>query len=347
MIRDTTLPLNRREVATGLAATVLLAMAGPALGRERPGGPVAGQVRRIDPALDALIDHDARVERIADGFNWAEGPVWVPGRSMLLFSDVPANRMYRWTAERGQGIFLDPSGLAGGPDPAVREGGSNGLVMDNDGRLIIADSGNRLLARLDLATGKRQVLADRWDGKRFNSPNDAVVARDGAIYFTDPSYGLTDGDRSPRRELAHNGVYRLGPDGTLTLIEPALSMPNGIGLSPAEDRLYVSVSDEAAPRIMAYDLDREGRASNGRIFFDARPLVHPGVLGLPDGLSVDRRGNLFASGPGGLLVIDPAGKLLGVIEVAGRPVSNCAFGGKWLYMTADDCVARVKIRTRG
>lgn len=337
-----------RSAACG-ATGVMLAARTAGAATVRP-AQVVGRVRRIDPALDAAVPADAPVTLVTRGFTWCEGPVWIERAGMLLFSDVPENVMYRWSAAGGLGIFKKPSGLQGSPDPAFREPGSNGLAIDERGGLVMASSGGRCIARVDLRTRAITVLADSFRGKRFNSPNDLIVAADGAIYFTDPPYGLKDGDRSPIKQMPFNGVYRWSREAGVTLIDDGLTLPNGVGLSPDERILYVSVSDPDAPRIYAYDLDKAGRAANRRVFFDAQPLARPGVAGLPDGMTVDARGRILVAGPGGLLVISPAGILLGVIEVPGKTVSNCVFGGsdgKSLFMTAGDLVARVPVRARG
>lgn len=338
--------ITRRSALAGSAA-IAAGMALPGWAAERP-VQVIGRVRQLDPALDDVIAADAKVVQVAQGFTWCEGPLWVESRHELLFSDVPENTMYRWSPKGGLGMQLKPSGWNGAPDPALREAGSNGLAIDRLGRVVIADSGTRALSRLDLKTMKKTILVDHYQGKRFNSPNDAIVADDDSIYFTDPPYGLKDGDKSPVKELTFQGVYRWAPDGSVTLLDDTLSLPNGVGLSPDQRTLYVSVSDPAAPRVYAYDLDKTGRAANRRVFFDAMPLMGEGVKGLPDGLTVDAHGRVFVAGPGGLLILSPAGKLLGVIEANDRPISNCVFDGKHtLYMTCGDIVASVRVKTRG
>ena len=233
-------------------------------------------------------------------------------------------------------------------DPTGVELGTNGLVFDARDRLVMADHGNRQIARLDEANFTRTTLADRFEGKRLNSPNDLVIHSRGDIYFTDPPYGLRDLNRSPAKELDFNGVYRLSAEGELTVVTRALTFPNGIGLSPDERTLYVAVSDRANPVLMAYDVAPDGTVSGGRVFFDAAPLLRQGRAGAPDGLKVDARGNLFATGPGGVLVISPEGKHLGTI-LTGQATANAAFGddGSSLYITADMDLIRVRLSTRG
>ncbi len=206
-----------------------------------------GKITRLDSELDAILDVNAPIEVIATGIRWAEGPAWVKDGGYLLFSDPPANVAYKWQQGRGKSLFLSPSGLAGPIPTGVREAGSNGMTIDARGRLIMADSGTRAIAAVDLKTRKKTILADRYDGKRFNSCNDVAIGVNGTIYFTDPPYGFTDGDASPLKELPWNGVYRIDPQGEVQLIAKDLSRPNGVGVSPDLQTLYVSMSDEARP----------------------------------------------------------------------------------------------------
>lgn len=334
------LPIGRRAFLAGglaLAAAPRIATAAD----------VAPSITRYSPAIDRLIAPDARVEIIAEGIQWAEGPVWVPRGGYLLFSDPPANIMRKWRRGAGVSTFLSPSGLPN-PDPAkIREAGSNGLTLDHAGHLLIANSGGRTLDRLDLATRKRVVLAARYKGKRFNSPNDMHVAKSGAVYFTDPPYGLVDGDQSTLKELPFNGVYRWTPGGETVLIDDSLTRPNGIALSPDERRLYVSVSDEQAPRIMVYDLDAKGLPTASRVWLDARPLRTNGAPGLPDGMKVAGDGTLFCSVPGGTMIATPEAEPLGLIAADG-PVPNCAFGegGRTLFLAANHQVLRLPLAGR-
>lgn len=309
----------------------------------------AGHVRRDSPALDALIALDAKIEVIAEGIRWSEGPVWISDGGYLLFSDVPGNRMHRWSERDGLSVFLEPSGHPGPDTSAFREPGSNGLIRGSEGAILMADHGNRGIARLDLATKTKTLLATQYQGKAFNSPNDLVLAASGSIYFTDPPYGLEGIDASPLKAQPRNGVYRLDPDGSVTLIDGRLSKPNGIGLSPDGRTLYVSNSDPASPFWYAYALDRSGDALSRRTFADASAEIAKGEAGLPDGFCLDDAGNLFASGPGGLFVFTPAGDRLGRIET-GDLVSNCTFGGpdgRTLFITSNHRVVRVPTRTKG
>ena len=307
-----------------------------------PAPTLQNNFERLDPAFDQLVAKDAQVEKLAEGYSWSEGPLWFHGA--LLFSDVPENVIHRWTPGGGTPqVFLKPSGMLT-PREGVREQGSNGLAQDAQGRLLICQHGERRIARLE-PDGKQTPLAERYEGKRFNSPNDLVVAKNGDIYFTDPPYGIKD---PGLRELPHNGVYRLTPDGQVQLLTDALTFPNGIALAPDEKTLYVAVSDPKNPVIMAYGILPDSRLSEGRVLFDTRALVSPERKGMPDGLKVDEKGNLFATGPGGVLLISPEGKHLGSI-LTGQACANCAWGddGSTLYLTAHMFFARVKTLTRG
>jgi gluconolactonase len=334
----------RHSIAAALAGLALTAAAPPS-------APVAGTVQREAPALDALIPRDAAVERIAEGFTWSEGPVWVRDGGYLLFSDVPENKMHRWREGEGATLFLQPSGYAGTDLAPFREPGSNGLEAGAPGSntILVADSGSRAIARLDLATKRKQFLAERYGGKRFNSPNDLVRGPDGSIWFTDPPYGLKDLDASPAKELKVNGVYRLTRAGTVTLIDGDLDFPNGVALSPDARTLYVSNSDPKRAVIMAYALSADGAVRSRRVFKDMTALAAQNLPGLPDGMSVDARGNLWASGPGGIHIFAPDGRELGLIG-AGTAISNCAFGGadgRTLFMTAGHSILRLRTKVKG
>jgi len=310
--------------------------------------PTVGRIHRLSPKLDAVIAPDAEIQQLADGFIWTEGPVWVRDGGYLVFSDVPGNVMYRWSAADGVSEVLNPSGYAGPPTDAFAEPGQNGMALDAAGGLLACDHGNRALARIDLKTRGKTFLVDRWRGKRFNSPNDLAVARTGAIYFTDPTYGLKGRNASPLRELDFNGVYRLAPDGRLDLLDAELTFPNGVALSPDQDRLYVSVSDPEDPKLVVYDLGPDGFPTSKALFFDATPLRAAGGLGLPDGMCLDTDGRLYATGPGGVLVLTPQAELIGVIET-GAAIANCAFGedGRTLFLASNHTLARVRLKTTG
>lgn len=302
-------------------------------------------IERLDPALDGLIAPDAKIEQLADGITWAEGPVWYDGA--LLFSDVPKNVVYRWREGMTSAeVFLKPSGQLT-PAPGFREPGSNGLALDRQGRLLLCQDGERRIARWE-GEGKFAVIADRFDGKRFNSPNDLAVRRNGEIWFTDPPYGLEGVDKSPLVEQPWQGVYRVATDGTVTVVAKGIRFPNGIAFSPDEKTLYVGSTDWGHTHIVAFDVQADGTLADERIFFDAQPLVKPDEPGSCDGMKVDRAGNVWSSGPGGILVISPRGKLLGRIR-PGMLTANCAWGddGGTLYLASNHAVLRVRTKTRG
>lgn len=304
-----------------------------------------GSVERLDSALDALVDIEAHAEKICSGFIWSEGPVWKDGA--LFFSDVPANVLYRWKPGSAKAeVFLDPSGgIPSNPDFA--EPGSNGLALDLEGRLLLCQCGGRRIVRLEADSHSETVLADRFEGRRFNNPNDLVCHSSGAIYFSDPSYGFKGHEASPLREMPWNGVYRIAPNGTVDLLVRDLPFPNGLAFSPDEKTLYISVSDPRSPRVMAFEVQADGLLGNGRLFFDAVPLLKRGLQGTCDGLKVDTRGNVFTTAPGGIAVLSLDGKLLGTILLG--VASNCAWGddGSTLYITADDLVCRIKTAAHG
>ncbi len=303
------------------------------------------KIERVAPELDALVAPGAQVEKLAEGFNWSEGPTWF--KDSLVFSDVPENVIFQWKpGQTAATVFMKPSGMLT-PHPGFREQGSNGLGVDAQGRLLICQHGERRVARVE-KDGTQTALADRFEGKHFNSPNDLALRKNGDIYFTDPPYGLEGGNKSPLKELEWNGVYRIAADGKVTLVIKDLTFPNGIALSPDEKILYVAISDGAAPRVMAYDIQADGSVANGRVFFDAKPLAGPGKKGNPDGMKVDVKGNVWTTGPGGVLVISPAGQHIGTINT-GEQTGNCAWGddGSTMYICADMFLVRVKTLTKG
>lgn len=340
--------LSRRLVIAGAAALSATACRSVALSRAEIVYPSIGKIVRDDPALDRLIAPDAVIEKLAEGFTWSEGPVWIADGDYLLFSDVPENRIHRWSEAGGASVFMDPSGYDGRDASGFREPGSNGLIAGPEGSILMADHGNRAIARVDLTTRAKTLLATRYQGRRFNSPNDLVQARSGAIYFTDPPYGLKDMDQSPLKELVHNGVYRLDPDGAVTLLVDDLTFPNGVALSPDQQTLYVAQSDPARAVLMAYDLSAGGETSNGRVLRDFTAMVGSDRPGLPDGMAIDALGNLFVAGPGGIHVMTPTGQALGRIDT-GTAAANCKFGarGDVLFITSGAMLLRVKTLTRG
>lgn len=324
-------------LATSLGLTSALA--------QQPATGTIGTIERLDPALDSLIPANAIMEKLAEGFDWSEGPVWQSADGSLLFSDVPQNVVYAWKPGSLR-EFLRPSGREASPLPGQREPGSNGLTLDSQGRLVLCQHGDRRVARLE-PDGSKAALAERFEGKRFNSPNDLVFKSNGDLYFTDPPYGLPELEKDPAKELPYQGVFRLAPGGKLTLLTQELSFPNGLAFSPDEKTLYVANSDPQRAIWMAYPVKPDGTLGTGRVFYDATPL-RKGRRGLPDGMKVDRRGNLFATGPGGVLIFSPDGRHLGTLNT-GEATANCAWGddGSTLYITADGYLCRIKTTTSG
>lgn len=310
--------------------------------------PTIGHVDRFERELDSLISRDAVIEVLCGGFDWAEGPVWVPEDGnkyggYVLFSDIPPNRVVKWQEGQGASTFMQPSGYTGVADYG-REPGSNGLALDAEGRLVSCEHGDRRLSLLTRQGGK-VTLADRWNGKRFNSPNDLAIHSSGDIYFTDPIYGLPSREKDPLREIDFCGVYRVQADGTVTLQTQEISRPNGIGFSPDEKTLYVANS--GGPVWHAFPLQADGNVGTAKPFFDSSKDDRIGNGG-GDGLKVDHHGNVFATGPGGVLVISPDGKLLGRI-VTGERIANVGWGndGSVLYLTSDMYLCRIQTKTKG
>jgi len=305
-------------------------------------------IRRVDPAFDKLIPPGAKVEKVADGFQFVEGPVWYRPGGYLLFSDIPGNVIMQWSPSGGKMVFRDH--IFADSYPAGKQVGTNGLTLDRLGRIISAEHGNRRISRI-ARDGKLTVLADRYEGKRFNSPNDVVVKKNQDIYFTDPPFGLLnpgqslqDALRSPLRELNFNGVFRITAAGKIDAVAKDIALPNGLAFSPDEKKLYVANS--AGKTWSAFDVRPDGTLGPGRILYDADQETGPGV---PDGMKVDTAGNLWATGPGGILVVSPQAKLLGVIAFPEVP-ANCAWGdadGKTLYVTARTGLYRIRTNVAG
>ncbi|HMV48094.1 MAG TPA: SMP-30/gluconolactonase/LRE family protein [Blastocatellia bacterium] len=336
------------------AETKSAATAAPTPNADKPESTRLLKIVRHSPAFDKLLTTkdefpgDGTVVRLSLGHKWTEGPVWNRKENYLLFSDIPNNAIYKWQEGKGAGIFLQPAGYNGKEPFTGKEPGTNGLTYDAEGRLVMCQHGDRRVARLE-ADGKTvKTLADKFEGKRLNSPNDLVYHSNGDLYFTDPIYGLPKGADDPGRELDFCGVYRLGKNGKLTLLTKEITRPNGIAFSPDEKKLYVASSDPDKAIWMVYDVTADGTLANGKVFFDATAWAKEKRPGLPDGMKVDKDGNVFATGPGGVHVFAPDGTHLGTFET-GVPTANVAFGddGSTLYITANTAVIRIKLNTKG
>jgi gluconolactonase len=308
-----------------------------------------GKVELYDGSAKELIDTNTRMEIIGRNYTWCEGPVWVPSKQMLLFSDVPNNKIYKWVANDTPVVYLDPSGYTG-TTPRAGEKGSNGLTLDNNGKLLICQDGNRQIARMNVPLDSPKAMytsvTSNYMGKKYNSPNDIVVNNNGTIYFTDPIYGLEKGANDPLRELKFEGVYKVDPSGKTTLLIDSISRPNGIALSPDEKILYVGSSDDVHTKWYTYDLDANGNITTGKVLFDGTALkANATVKQGADGFKIDNHGNIFSAGPDGINIISPQGKLLGLIRIYNKRVSNCAFNEKKdvLYVTATDMVLKIKL----
>lgn len=305
-----------------------------------------GKVVRLDPRIDKLIPKDAKIEKLAEGFEWAEGPAWDKEKGHVVFSDVITNTAYKWSPEDGLSVFMKPSGYTGAAERGG-EPGSNGLAFDAQNRLVMCEHGDHRVSRVG-PDGKKTTLANEYKGKRLNSPNDLAIHSNGDIYFTDPPYGLEKRQDDPARELDFCGVYRISTDGKLTLLTKEMTFPNGIAFSPDEKTLYVAQSDPNASIWKTFPVKEDGTLGKGKLFFDATDKFKAGKPGLPDGMAIDQHGNLFATGPGGVLVFDPDGTHLGTI-VTGEKTANCGFGedGTVLYLTADMYLCRIPLSTKG
>lgn len=310
-----------------------------------PGFQTIGSIERLDSAVNSLIGSDAKIEVLASGFEWAEGPLWLEEQQALIFTDVPTNKIWKWTEKDSLSLFLTPSGYLGDRTDK-REPGANGLALDVEGNLILCQHGERqvgkMLSPLSTPKAEFEALATGYEGKRFNSPNDLVYNSKGQLFFSDPPYGM---DPWEEKELDFQGVYRLDSDGKVNLLVDSLSRPNGIGLSPDQKTLYIAQSDPEKARYYAFDLDEQGNVISGKVLFDATSLQSETRKGLPDGLKVHSSGMIFATGPGGVLVLSPEGKHLSTI-LTENGTANCGFdlGEKYLYMTADTYLMRIALK---
>jgi gluconolactonase len=319
-----------------------------------------GDIQKLDPGMDDIVPAGAKLDRVATdpGFKWTEGPVWIHA-GYLLFAEIPSNSIRKWTPGSGLSVFMQPSGYKGSTPFPGPEPGSNGMTLDGRGRLTVAGHAQRDVWRLESLTpqGQITILADTYQGKRLNSPNDLVYRRDGSLYFTDPPYGLpTQSDHAPGKELKVNGVYRvpgasnqtrgaLPARAKLELLIKDLPRPNGIVFSPDEKYLYVNNS-EPKKLWMRYSVNADGSVADGKLFYDATSDQAPG---LPDGMKVDQKGNLYSAGPGGVWIFSPAGVHLGTLRLSEK-VGNVAWGdndGKALYITASSSIYRIRLMIPG
>ena len=358
--------MKRAKLLVLLATTAaMVAVAGCHSREEAPAKPAnvsatessTLKLDRLDSAIDEIVPADAKLEQVATGFKWVEGPVWVDGA--LYFAEIPSNSIRKWTPGAGVTMFRTPSGYKGSAPYGGPESGSNGMTLDAQGRLTVAGHAQRDVYRFESLdpNGQITILADSHKGKKLNSPNDVVYRSDGSLYFTDPPYGLrSQKDNDPEKELKVNGVYRIPhaleqkagaqPDrSALQLIVSNLTRPNGIAFSPDEKYLYVA-NTEPKKIWMRYEVQPDGSVKNGKVFYDATSDSRPGA---PDGMKVDEKGNVYSAGPGGVWIFSPEGKALGTIVMPER-TSNVGWGDadrKTLYITASSSVYRVKLKIAG
>jgi gluconolactonase len=329
-----------------MAVAIVALLVGPA-NAEKPKVPTLGTVERLDKALDAVLGEDAFIELVvANKFDWSEGPVWDKANNRVLFSDIPKNMIWQWSAEGGLKEFLKPSGYTGSDPFTGKEPGSNGLTMTKAGELIMCMHGDRRVAKL--VDGKFVTLVDKFEGKRLNSPNDLVIKTNGDIYFTDPPYGLPKIAEDPAKELDFQGIYRLSPKGELTLLSKEMTRPNGLAFSPDEKTLYVANSDPDKSVWMTFPVKADGLLGEGKVFYDSTKEYKEKKPGLPDGMKVSSDGTIWATGPGGVYIFTPEGKHLGTLAT-GVPTANCGWGedGSTLYITADKSLCRIRTKVKG
>jgi gluconolactonase len=327
-----------------LTAAIIVACEGEQ--KENPDA-IIGSIERFDEELKEVIPEGAVIQILAEGFDWSEGPIWISEGNYLIFSDIPPNRIYKWSEKDSTELYLEPSGYTGDISRGGEEG-SNGLLLNQDGSLVLCQHGDRRMAKMDAPLSDPKpvftTLIDNYEGKRLNSPNDACYDSKGNLYFTDPPYGLPDNVNDPAKELDFQGVYMLSAEGSLVLLTKDLSRPNGIAFSPDERTLYVANSDPEKAIWMSYDVSTDGILENGRVFFDVTDRVGK-EKGLPDGMKVNKNGYIFATGPGGVLIFNPDGKHLGTIRTT-QATANCAFNESEdeLYITADMYLLRVDLK---
>jgi gluconolactonase len=308
--------------------------------------PGTGTIEFISKKLSKLIKKDAKVEIIADGFQFTEGPLWLEKEQILLLSDIPGNTIYKWTEVNGKEVYVKPGGYT---DTAKRGGfmGPNGLALSQDGELLVCQHGDRRVAIMDAPLSAPQAkfitVAGAYNGKKLNSPNDLYLTTDGDLYFTDPAYGFERGARDPKKEIAYQGVYKMDKAGQLTLLIDTIASPNGIGVFPGGKKLLVSNSDNRKKMWYTYDFATDGSLTNGKVFYD---VSNEKSAGLCDGFKIDKKGNVFAAGPGGIWIFTKTGKLIGKIKLEGVSASNCALtsDNKTLFITANQFLLRVKLK---
>jgi gluconolactonase len=306
-----------------------------------------GTIERLDSAVNDIVGKNPAFDILGEGYKWSEGPVWVESEKMLLFSDVPNNIVHKWTEEKGVEKYLTPSGYLG-TGTYSREPGSNGLTLSPDGKLVLCQHGDRRVAYMDAPFNQPEpkfvTLSDNFQGKKLNSPNDATFRSNGDLFFTDPPYGLPQQAEDPTKETPHNGVYKVS-GGTTTLIVDSLTRPNGIAFLKGGKTLLVANSDSEKASWYAFDLDEKDSVVSSRIFYDATPNAKAGEHGLPDGLRVDSKGNVYATGPGGIWIFNESGKPIGRIRLS-QPAANCELSAdeKTLFITNNMYLVRVRLR---
>lgn len=333
----------KKNLTSGLTILLLLLM----ISCNSQEYPTTGSIERLSPELDRIIAPGTLPEILAEGFEWSEGPLWLPDQEKVIFSDIPNNSIFEWSEAGGLKLYLKPSGYTD-TIPRGGETGSNGLLLDRQGRLVLCQHGDRRLARmlapLDAPEARFETIAGSWEGKRFNSPNDAVFRSNGDLYISDPAYGMELRYEDPRRDMDFTGVFRITPEGEVTLLSDRLSAPNGIGFSPDEKKLYVANSGGASGSIwMEYEVADDGSLRNENLFYDAGPATDS-LQGAPDGLVIRNDGIIFATGPGGVWIMTPQGEHLGIIKT-GQATSNCTLDAenRYLYMTADMYLMRIRL----
>jgi len=305
-----------------------------------------GSVKHFLPDMDKIIAPGELPEILAEGFEWTEGPLWLPEEQIVIFSDIPNNSIFQWSEKGGLKLYLKPSGYTD-TIPRGGETGSNGLLLGPEGELVLCQHGDRRMARMKAPLSDPaadfETIVDNWEGKQLNSPNDAVYSSSGVLYFTDPAYGMELGFEDPKREMDFTGVFKCTPEGEITLLTDSMPAPNGIGLSPDETKLYVANSGRGSSVWMEYSITEKGLLAGGKIFYDASAASDT-LNGNPDGLVVRYDGIIFASGPGGVWIFNPDGEALGLI-LTGQATSNCTLDSdnQYLYITADMYLMRIRL----